>query len=69
MTRKEAEERIIKGLEEIREAYLAYNPDGDWLSVSISRNFLNAYNDFSYGGKDYEHPISVSGGKVKGEAE
>lgn len=59
MTRLEAEEKILKNLEEIRETYLAYNPDGDFLNICISKRLLLAENYFSLGGEDYDHPLSV----------
>lgn len=60
MTRKEAEEKIIKALEEIHDTYLAYNPNGKYLSVSVSKNYIRAENSFSYGGEDYDFPLSIS---------
>ena len=60
MTRKEAEEKIIKALEEIHDTYLAYNPNGKWLNVSVSNDYIRADNSFSYGGEDYDFPISIS---------
>lgn len=60
MTRKEAEEKIIKALEEIHDTYLAYNPNGKWLNVSVSNDYIRAENSFSYGGEDYDFPISIS---------
>lgn len=60
MTRKEAEEKIIKALEEIHDTYLAYNPNGKYLSVSVSKDYIRAENSFSYGGEDYDFPLSIS---------
>ena len=60
MTRREAEEKIIKALEEIHDTYLAYNPNGKWLNVSVSKDYIRAENSFSYGGEDYDFPISIS---------
>lgn len=60
MTRREAEEKIIKALEEIHDTYLAYNPNGKYLSVSVSNDYILAENSFSYGGEDYDFPISIS---------
>ena len=54
MTRREAEEKIIKALEEIHDTYLAYNPNGKWLSVTVSNDYIRAENSFSYGGEDYD---------------
>ena len=60
MTRREAEEKIIKALEEIHDTYLAYNPNGKFLSISVSKNYIRAENSFSYGGEDYDFPLSIS---------
>ena len=60
MTRREAEEKIIKSLEEIHDTYLAYNTNGKWLSVTVSNDYIRAENSFSYGGEDYDFPISIS---------
>ena len=60
MTRREAEEKIIKALEEIHDTYFAYNPNGKYLSVSVSKNYIRAENSFSYGGEDYDFPLSIS---------
>jgi len=60
MTRREAEEKIIKALEEIHDTYLAYNPNGKWLNVTVSNDYIRAENSFSYGGEDYYFPISIS---------
>jgi hypothetical protein len=60
MTRREAEEKIIKALEDIHDTYLAYNPNGKWLSVTVSNDYIRAENSFSYGGEDYDFPISIS---------
>ena len=60
MTRREAEEKIIKALEEIHDTYLAYNPNGKYLSVSVSKDYIRAENSFSYGGEDYDFPLSIS---------
>lgn len=57
MTRKEAEEKIIKALKEVRETYLAYNPTGKWLSISVAKDYIRAENSFAYGGADYDHPL------------
>ena len=67
MTRKEAEEKILKALEEIHEAYFSYHPDGKWLYIHVSKDHVRAENSFSYGGEDYDHPVScfkqMEGGK------
>lgn len=60
MTRREAEEKIIKALEEIHDTYLAYNPNGKWLSVTVSNDYIRAENSFSYGGDDYDYPLCIS---------
>ena len=60
MTRKEAEEKIIKALKEVRETYLAYNPNGDWLNISIYKDYIRVENSFGYGQKDYDYPIYIS---------
>jgi hypothetical protein len=60
MTRKEAEEKIIKALEEIHDTYLTYNPNGKWLNVSIAKDYVRAENSFIYGGEDYDFPIYIS---------
>ena len=60
MTRREAEEKIIKALEEIHDTYLTYNPNGKWLNVIVSNDYIRAENSFGYGGEDYDFPISIS---------
>ena len=60
MTRREAEEKIIKALEEIHDTYLAYNPNGKYLSISVSKDYIRAENSCSYGGEDYDFPLSIS---------
>ena len=60
MTRNEAEKRILKALEELQRVYFDYNPNGEYLNVIISNDYISATNDFSYGGKDHDFPISVS---------
>lgn len=60
MTRKEAEEKILKALKEVRETYLAYNPNGDWLNINIYKDYIRAENSFGYGQKDYDYPIYIS---------
>lgn len=59
MTRLEAETKIMGYLEEIRKTYLDYNPDGYYLNILVMKNYLSAENNFSYGGEDYDHPLSV----------
>jgi len=59
MTRAQAEEMILRNLREIRDVYLAYNPDGDWLRVCVSKGYISAENAFSYGEPDHDKPISV----------
>ena len=60
MTRNEAEERILKALEELQRVYFDYNPNGDYLNVTVLKDYISATNAFSYGGKDHDFPISVS---------
>jgi hypothetical protein len=60
MTRNEAEERILIILEELHRVYFDYNPNGDYLNVTISKDYISATNAFSYGGKDHDFPIAVS---------
>jgi len=60
MTRNEAEERILEALKELQRVYFDYNPNGDYLSVTISKDYISATNAFSYGGKDHDFPIAVS---------
>ena len=60
MTRNEAEERILKALEELQQVYFDYNPNGEYLNVTVSKNYISATNAFSYGGKDHDFPIAVS---------
>ena len=67
MTRKEAEERILTALIQIHDTYLEYHPNGDWLSLTLSRDYVRADNNFSYGGKDYDFPISISMNFKKGD--
>lgn len=50
MTRKECEQKILNKIKEIREIYKEYNPDGDYLTISINPQtgyiaFNNAYYD------------------------
>ena len=60
MTRNEAEERILKALEELQRVYFDYNPNGDYLIVTVSKDYIGASNAFSYGGKDHDFPLSIS---------
>ncbi len=59
MTRSEAEERILKALEEIYQVYFDYNPKGEYLNLYITRNFIGADNAFHFGGKDHDSPLSI----------
>ena len=69
MTRREAEEQILLLLDQIRNIYFTYNPGGDLLSMFCMKDFLSASNDFSYGGKDYDHPVSISRIMKEGKTE
>lgn len=67
MTRAEAEERILNALEELQRVYFDYNPNGDYLNVCISRDYISADNAFYFGGKDHDFPVSVRVMKEKAE--
>ena len=60
MTRKQAEENIIRLMEQIRHTYYQYNPTGDNLTIIMGRNYLSANNSFQYGGADYDRPLYVT---------
>ena len=60
MTRNEAEERILNALQELQRVYFDYNPNGDYLNVTVSKDYISATNAFSYGGKDHDFPLSIS---------
>jgi len=59
MTRNEAESKMYALMKELRDTYYAYNPDGDYISIFVNRNQITIENDFSFSGRDHEHPISV----------
>lgn len=59
MTRNEAEKRIGNLMMEIREIYFNYNPGGDYLFLTVGKNYISAENAFHYGGSDHETPISI----------
>ena len=65
MTRKQAEENIIRLMEQIRNTYYQYNPSGDGLTLILSRNYISANNSFYYGGADYDKPLFVSVSEVE----
>lgn len=46
MTRKEAEGVILGLLEEVRNVYLKYNPDGKQLNIAVTDESLWAFNDY-----------------------
>lgn len=68
MTRQECEEKILEKLEEIKEIYKEYNPDGKLLSMFYSyldiseRDFINVNNAYWDGGDDEKRPINASRG-------
>lgn len=57
MSRKECEDIIIGMMQLIRDVYRAYNPDGNYLSLSITENISvnNSYYDV-----DKDKPINVT---------
>jgi hypothetical protein len=55
MTRKEAEGIILGLLEEVRNVYLEYNPDGKQLNIAVSDESVFAFND--YWDKEKDFPI------------
>lgn len=57
MTRKELELFILERLEEIRDAYHEYNPDGNYLAISIYDDKISAWN--STYSKDKKHPVDL----------
>ena len=58
MTRTECEKLIIEKLKEISEIHKQYNPNADYLSMSISEsdNYIAINN--KYYGKDLEYAIN-----------
>ena len=55
MTRKEAEIKILGLLEEVRNVYLEYNPEGKQLNIAVSDEAVFAFND--YWDKEKDFPI------------
>ena len=53
MTRKEVEEKIIGLLEEVRNVYLEYNPDGKQLNIGVLDKSVWAFNDYWNMEKDF----------------
>ena len=56
LSRKACEKRIWKLCEEIQRVYKSYNPDGDYLSVSINNKILSANNAY-WEGADAKKPL------------
>lgn len=57
-SKREVEERINVLLDEIVEIYQEYNPDGDYLDLSIfPKQKIKMFNNRYYG-EDAEHPIN-----------
>ena len=55
LTRKQCENAILRRLEEIRRLYKRYNPDGDYLSISINNDIICVNNE--HWAADKEHPL------------
>jgi hypothetical protein len=55
MTQKEVEEKILGLLEEVRNVYLEYNPDGKQLNIAVAYDQLSAFNN--YWDKEKNFPI------------
>lgn len=53
MTRKEVEEKIFELLEEVRNVYLEYNPDGKLLNLTVADKSLSAFNAYWDTEKDF----------------
>ena len=53
MTRKEVEEKIIGLLEEVRNVYLEYIPDGKQLNCTVTDKSLWAFNAYWDTEKDF----------------
>lgn len=57
MTRTECEAAILRKMQEIDEIYKAYNPDGDYLSMSVIKGYYNVNN--SYQEQDMGMPLAA----------
>ena len=56
MTREECEKRILEKLKEIKEIYEEYNPNADYLSLFVRKDFLQFNN--VYWAEDSKHPLN-----------
>ena len=63
LKRNECEEQILELLEEIKQVYRRYNPDGEYLTMVISGTHISANN--AYWEKDSKRPLEfyVNDGK------
>lgn len=63
MTREEAENKIANHLREIVQVLKTYNPDADYLSLTvyIKENWLSVNNKYWLGGSDENNPINFYG--------
>ncbi len=61
MERKTCERLILEKLEEIKEIYKEYNPNGDYLALSIVGGWISVNNE--YYDKDAEKPINFYKGE------
>lgn len=60
MTREECESRIREKLQEIRDIYKEYHPEGEYIDVSFFRDGFYAYNMWrSDGCNDQGHPLEI----------
>ena len=59
MTKKECEKTILGLMETIREVYKQYNPDGEYLALSI-RETLSFNNRYWIGGDDEHKPVDIT---------
>ena len=53
MTQKDVEEKILELLEEVRNVYLKYNPDGKLLNIAVMDKSLWAFNAYWDTEKDF----------------
>lgn len=65
LSRKACEKRIWQLCEEIQRVYKSYNPDGDYLTISINNKILSANNAY-WEGADTKKPLDfyVIDGKI-----
>lgn len=65
MDRRECEKLIYKKIEEIREIYRKYNPDGTYISIQINDDavddeYIQFNNRHWKGGEDEKKPLDYS---------